>query len=142
MDTTDLMILITLFCTFVVSFGIFWISEKNKENNMKTGIELIAEERQRQIEVEGYSAQHDSQHNASEFVYAAIAYTEAAKVGVNCQEIGNTNENEIIQRKREMGLYFPWGQTNFKPTTNIRDLVKAGALIASAIDRLQAQKGE
>ena len=29
---------------------------------MKTGVELIAEERQRQIEVEGYSAQHDSQH--------------------------------------------------------------------------------
>ena len=109
---------------------------------MKTGIELIAEERQRQIDVEGYTEQHDSNHKASEFVYAAIAYTEAAKVGVNCQEIGNTNENEIMRRKWGMGLYFPWGQTNFKPTTNIRDLVKAGALIAAAIDRLQTQKGE
>lgn len=109
---------------------------------MKTGIELIAEERQRQIDVEGYSAQHDSQHKVSEFVYAAIAYVESAKVGVNCQEIGNTNKNEVLIRKREMGLHFPWGQTNFKPTTNIRDLVKAGALIAAAIDRLQAQKGE
>lgn len=106
---------------------------------MKTGIELISEERQRQIEVEGYSVQHDSQHNASEFIYAAIAYTEAAKVGVNCQEIGNTNENEIMIRKWDMGLYFPWGQTNFKPSTNVRDLVKAGALIAAAIDRLQME---
>lgn len=109
---------------------------------MKKGIDLIAEERQRQIDVEGYTEQHDSNHKASEFVYAAIAYAEAAKVGVNCQEIGNTNENEIMLRKWDMGLYFPWGQTNFKPTTNIRDLVKAGALIAAAIDRLQAQKGE
>ena len=40
----------------------------------KSGIELIADERQRQIEVEGYNAQHDSQHNASDFVYAAISY--------------------------------------------------------------------
>lgn len=109
---------------------------------MKTGIKLIAEERKRQIEVEGYTKQHDSNHKASEFVYAAIAYTEAAKVGVICQEIGNTNENDIMRKKFGMGLYFPWGQTNFKPTTNIRDLVKAGALIAAAIDRMQAQKGE
>ena len=107
---------------------------------MKTGIELIAEERKRQIEVEGYSAQHDSQHNASEFVYAAIAYTEAAKVGVNCQDIGNTNETEIMLRKVEMGKNYPFGW-DFKPSTNVRDLVKAGALIAAAIDRLQLQKG-
>lgn len=65
---------------------------------MKTGIELIAEERQRQIDVEGYSEQHDSQHKVSEFVYAAIAYVESAKVGVNCAEMGNTNEDEIIHQ--------------------------------------------
>lgn len=104
---------------------------------MKTGIELITEERQRQIDVEGYSKQHDSQHKAIEFIYAAIAYAESAKVGVNCQEIGITNENEIMMRKNDKGLFFPWGEANFKPTTDIRDLVKAGALIAAAIDRLQ-----
>lgn len=108
---------------------------------MKKGIELIAEERQRQIEIEGYSAQHDSQHNASELIYAAIAYVESAKVGVNCAEMGNTDENEIMRRKIEMGKNYPFGW-DFKPSTNIRDLVKAGALIAATIDRLQAQKGE
>lgn len=102
---------------------------------MKTGIELIAEERQRQIDVEGYNEQHDSQHLTSELVYAAIAYIESAKVGINCVEIGNTNENEIMRRKTEMGRYYPFGW-NFKPSTDIRDLVKAGALIAAAIDRL------
>ena len=107
---------------------------------MKTGIELIAEERQRQIEVEGYSAQHDSQHKASEFAYAIIAYAEAAKAGINCQELGITNETYISMVKRDMGRYFPWGE--FKTTTDIRDLVKAGALIAALIDKLQAQKGE
>ena len=71
----------------------------------KKGIELIAEERQRQIEIKGYNAQHDLQHNASELIYAAIAYVESAKVGVNCFEIGNTDENEIMRRKTEMGRY-------------------------------------
>ena len=104
---------------------------------MKKGIELIADERKRQIDVEGYSQQHDSQHNASEFIYAAISYIESAKVGVNCQEMGHTNENVIMMRKNDKRLFFPWGEANFKPTTNIRDLVKAGALIAATIDRLQ-----
>ena len=104
----------------------------------KSGIELIADERQRQIEVEGYNAQHDSQHNASDFVYAAISYAESAKVGVNCVEIGNTNETEIMLRKVEMGKNYPFGW-DFKPSTNVRDLIKAGALIAAAIDRLQME---
>ena len=109
---------------------------------MKTGIELIAEERQRQIEVEGYTPQHDSQHQTSEFIYAAITYAEAAKVGVNCMEMGyDTSENVIRFRKIDKGLDFPWGWANYKPTTDLRDLVKAGALIAAAIDRLQQERG-
>ena len=117
-----------------------WMRLKNirldsKHRKMKRGIDLIAEERQRQIDVEGYSEQHDSQHYTSELIYAAIAYVESAKVGVNCAEMSNTNQHEIMRRKTEMGRYYPFGWT-FKPSTDIRDLVKAGALIAAAIDRL------
>lgn len=32
---------------------------------------------------------------------------------------------------------WPWGTQSFKPTNSIRDLTKAGALIAAEIDRLQ-----
>lgn len=104
---------------------------------MKTGIELIAEERQRQIDVEGYSAQHDSQHKASEFAYAIIAYAEAAKAGINCRESGITDERYISMAKSDMGRHFPWGE--FKTTTDIRDLTKVGALAAALIDRLQGE---
>lgn len=104
---------------------------------MKTGIELIAEERQRQIDVEGYSAQHDLQHKASEFAYAIIAYAEAAKAGINCKEAGITDERYISKAKSDMGRHFPWGE--FKTTTDIRDLVKLGALAAALIDKLQAE---
>ena len=36
---------------------------------MKTGIELIAEERQRQIEVEGWTADHDKWHTDESLAY-------------------------------------------------------------------------
>ena len=104
----------------------------------KNGIQLIAEERQRQIDVHGYNQQHDSQHKVSELIYAAIAYVESAKVGVNCAEMGNTNEDEIMMRKVGMGIHYPFGW-DFKPSTNVRDLVKAGALIAAAIDRINSK---
>ena len=115
--------------------------KQRKGKDMKRGIELIAEERQRQIDVEGYSEQHDSQHKASELIYAAIAYVESSKVGVNCAEMGNIDEHEIMRRKTEMGRYYPFGWS-FKPSTDIRDLVKAGALIAAAIDRLLSKLAE
>ena len=40
----------------------------------KTGIELIADERKRQIEVEGWTAEHDAEHYESELAYAAAVY--------------------------------------------------------------------
>lgn len=106
---------------------------------MKTGIELIAEERQRQIDVEGYSEQHDSQHKTSEFIYAALAYIESARIGVHCLELGNDDVSSILERKTEWGnACIPW-KGAFKASTDVRDLVKAGALIAAAIDRLQKE---
>ena len=104
---------------------------------MKTGIELIADERKRQIEIEGYSAQHDLQHKATEFIYAALAYTEAARVGVNISESGLDYSSELVAAfKADKGQNYPFGW-DFKPSSDIRDLTKAGALIAAAIDRLQ-----
>jgi hypothetical protein len=55
--------------------------------------------------------------------------------------MGNDNTCEIMRRKLEMGRDYPFGW-NFKPTTDIRDLVKAGALIAATIDRLQNENND
>ena len=85
---------------------------------MKTGIELISEERQRQINIEGWTAEHDSEHVNNELALAAACY--------------------IVPDIYSSG-YWPstWDPKWFKSTTRIRDLVKAGALIAAEIDRLQ-----
>ena len=41
---------------------------------MKTGIDLIAEERQRQISVEGWTPQHDDTHTDNSLAKAAACY--------------------------------------------------------------------
>ena len=102
---------------------------------MKTGVELIAEERQRQIEVEGWTKEHDAEHKNDELVKAAICYADP--------NVYYHQENRIM-RFRIPNKFWPaqWDIRWFKPTDRVRDLVKAGALIAAEIDRLQAQKGE
>jgi hypothetical protein len=85
------------------------------------GTDLIAAERTRQISEEGYGAEHDHGH-AEELATAGAAYALAGTV---------------IQA-REHPPYWPWSQQFWKPTPDdrLRELVKAGALIAAAIDSL------
>ncbi|HEY3363906.1 MAG TPA: hypothetical protein VGK74_02485 [Symbiobacteriaceae bacterium] len=106
---------------------------------MSKGVELIAAERQRQIEVEGWTAKHDAQHKREELVEAAICYAyaaEATQYGPNCVTFSDGyRAGEGVPR------LWPWDDPYWKPSTDaIRNLVKAGALIAAEIDRLMAQK--
>lgn len=111
---------------------------------MKTGIELIAEERQRQIDVEGYDEQHDSHHKSLTLAQAAETYIDAAFLTTKSKEMGYSNQAAISWHKHNepwkwkmIKLTWPWEEESFKPTTTLQDLIKAGALIAAAIDRLQ-----
>jgi hypothetical protein len=45
---------------------------------LKSGIDLITEERQRQIDEEGYTPEHDDEHDKWEMVFAAISYAHAS----------------------------------------------------------------
>lgn len=111
---------------------------------MKTAIELIAEERQRQIDAEGYTVEHDDAHDAGEIAIAGACYALAgAQMGRIIIEV--RDGDELIKRhERKMDEFipevlWPWGGIDWKPSEEdpIRDLVKAGALIAAEIDRLQ-----
>lgn len=85
-----------------------------------TGVELIALERTRQVECEGYTVEHDDEHVNGEMVYSAVAYALHAS--------GNPSVEG----------YWPFGSCEWKPSDNpVRNLTKAGALIAAEIDRLQ-----
>lgn len=125
---------------------------------MKSAIELIAEERQRQIDVEGYSKEHDLQHDEGEFLDAAASYM-IPNIKRPCIDVTYELNNQpsyavtydlpssdgTIHKMRVLPPHiWPWGEQSWKPTPldRVKELTKAGALIAAAIDRLQAQKGE
>lgn len=104
---------------------------------MKTGIELIAEERQRQIE-KGFTQEHDTNHELPEFIVASHCYLTAVDIrgSFTCYTEKDVEILlELIRKNR-----WPWDKESFKPTTSLKDLIKAGALIAAAIDKLQNEK--
>lgn len=94
-----------------------------------TGADMIHKERVRQITVEGYSHAHDDEHCANELCQAAICYIFAAKPSFYGANGGRDT--------------WPF-RDDFNPSASpIRNLVKAGALIAAEIDRLgRAKKAE
>lgn len=102
---------------------------------MKTGAQQIATERKRQIDVENRSLHHDDGHTRQQLARAAASYLSAVIhpdewAEENGQLPGPTDD-------------WPWGKRWWKPSENpIRNLVKAGALIAAEIDRLQRCKGK
>lgn len=86
------------------------------------GIYRINRERQNQLD-KGYTPDHDSHHDANELVAAAISYAFTAMHG---------------NSKTQPDPLWPWGEESWSPSDEpIRNLEKAGALIAAAIDRLE-----
>lgn len=116
------------------------MSEQTKEP--KSGAELIAEERLRQTQVEGWTAEHDDEHSGGEMVSAAVCY--AVHAQGRAWIVANNPRPDLgdgLKRYRgeepPMGCDWPWDDEWWKPQDPIRDLVRAGALIAAEIDRLQ-----
>ena len=82
------------------------------------GASLIASERRRQVQVEGYTPEHDA-GQAHELTLAAISYL-LSSVGMLAAS----------------GHYWPWSLEAYKPTGPERDRIRAGALVAAAIDAM------
>ena len=102
---------------------------------MKTGIDLIAKERQRQIEDEGWTKEHDAELTNGSLALAAVCYAIPNEL---------RHYSYCPLRKEKVPDFWLWDKKWWKPCPEdrIRELVKAGALIAAEIDRLQAQKEE
>lgn len=91
---------------------------------MKTGAELIADERRRQIKREGYTAEMDDQQTQHQLVEAALCYA-----------------THPVERPLDAPpITWPWNLKFWNPSNYVGDLVKAGALIAAEIDRLRREE--
>lgn len=91
---------------------------------MKTGLELIKEERQRQIEKEGWTAEHDSHHTNGELAEAAYCYwTPEEKRVYQTVSFYDGDENDAP-------VEWPWENKWWKPSPEdrVKELKKAGAL--------------
>jgi hypothetical protein len=105
---------------------------KPKTVNFGLGVQLIAAERGRQISEEGWTPEHDAEHDLDQLATAAAMYALTPA----------TREMEYVYAgggRWKVPKYWPWDWRWWKPgPTRIRDLEKAGALIAAEIDRLAA----
>lgn len=94
-----------------------------------TGIESIAAERKRQVEAEGWSPEHDDENDAGEMAAAGAAYAlNAACILYPYDGVGLEGLPDSWPAQ--------WDPAFWKPRTPREDLVRAGALIAAEIDRL------
>lgn len=97
------------------------------------GVQIVLDERRRQIQFEGYDAAHDDAHNSGDLARAAMCY-----------------EREPAERKMRVGTdgptanvievpeSWPWEGRAWKPSADrVRDLAKAGALYMAESDRLR-----
>jgi len=79
----------------------------------------VLAERRRQIDAEGWTPEHDDEHSRGEMALAAACYAVA--------------DNDP---RAEPPPLWPWDTEWWKPTSERRMLVKAGALILAEIERL------
>lgn len=90
----------------------------------------IASERRRQIEVEGWTPEHDDEHCYGEMAKAAACYAAGQVVSAIPHEM-DSDRGAAGYRS-----LWPWDFKWWKPKAYRANLVRAGALIVAEIERL------
>lgn len=113
---------------------------------MKTGIELIADERKEQIEKHGWTLEHDiKEHEGCDLSYNAavlaspeiLFYKEDFANSISFK-VANAYEGWKLPElayKKDSNVRV--GNENLSKEKRIKQLIVAGALLAAEIDRLQ-----
>jgi hypothetical protein len=97
-----------------------------------TGIEIIATERRRQLEVKGYTPEHDDEHDLGELGLAAALYALPYDAKVGNEPLLKQDDFIALHIALETGCDF---YVDPEPD-KLKRLAKAGALIAAEIDRV------
>lgn len=91
-------------------------------------MDVVRAERRRQIEVEGWTPEHDNEHENGEMLTAAVIYLHHG-----------TKMMPVLPRG-EPPLGWPWDRKWFKPKDRRSNLIRAGALCLAEKERL-ARRG-
>jgi hypothetical protein len=118
---------------------------------MKTALKMIEDERKRQIEREGWTAEHDDQHTDGSLAMAAALYAspvDKLRLVKKCKDCGSEETKDPwpwwdrIDPPRGGPLVTVHAWDKRKKHDRIRRLQIAGALIVAEIERLQRLKKE
>lgn len=96
-------------------------------------VQIVLAERHRQVTKENWTEQHDDTHTNGCLAVAAASYALSA---ASTTQVSESTKLSYVEQARRM---FPFDIEDWwKPTPDspIRDLVKAGALILSEIERM------
>ncbi|KAF1719829.1 hypothetical protein CSC75_13915 [Pseudoxanthomonas wuyuanensis] len=110
------------------------------------GVTLIADERARQCEIEGFSPAGDSGYGAEELAMAAACYAMPLKDPRRTDAMCFNTAPEGWPFAKKWWKPAPvtsdgQGNAYVDPSARLRELVKAGALIAAQIDAHIVRKG-
>ncbi len=106
------------------------IIDQLESQDADSGIGRIANERQRQIDIKGYTPEHDDEHINGEMAIAAACY--AVGDDETYCEVKSIDGDGMIDVD---GDAFPWPEHDTRNQPRIDRLTIAGALIAAEIDR-------
>ena len=98
----------------------------------------VLAERQRQVCAEGWTAEHDDEHNEGELAAAGACYAISASDTLNPHSQGDGEFQNNPPPWWPMG----WDTSWWKPSTPRRNLVKAAALLLAEIERLDRATDE
>ena len=99
-----------------------WFLREIEMELTKAASDVLAE-RRRQIDTEGWTREHDDQHDEGDMAIAGACY--AAKAA-----------GRGLHSSNSVPSLWPWDADWWKPSDKRRNLVKAGALILAEIERM------
>lgn len=95
-------------------------------------------ERFRQVMAEGWTLEHDDEHDSGDLSAAAVCYA------ANACSVLHPQDGLGIEDIEKFWMHWPWDPTSWKPKSPREDLVRATALLIAEIeklDRLEAKNG-
>ncbi|WP_105635530.1 hypothetical protein [Cronobacter dublinensis] len=96
----------------------------------------VLAERQRQISAEGWTPQHDDEHDNNELAFAAACYAfHAAAASLDLEDTDVPYDSHPAPKN------WPWDTEWWKPKSARADLVRAAALIVAEIERIDRAAG-
>lgn len=97
------------------------------------GVTTIAQERRRQIEGERFDPTADQQYDQGELARAAACYVRLEAMRSVAATVPGTAVDDRVPPE------WPWARCGWKPKDRRSNLVRAGALIAAELDRMDRE---